>query len=325
MSISVYIVTYKQEHLIRETIESVLAQTMLPDEIIVSIDPSPDGTADVVQSMARQHSIIRPFPLEERHGIARNKNFALSQVTSEYVTGLDGDDRFHPEKLETEYELIKANPDVKAAYSNFMNIDENGNDIRPWYADADALPEGDILTTVLGRTFCGNDSYRNEMVEYATVKEIGFYDPSCEFYDDWDMKIRLTSKYRIACTRRILADYRRHTQAQSSSTPVLTHYTMMKCVYDKHRELIASLPVEQRTQIESDLAVRWSKLSRRIARESVADGHRVTAWKYLLEYFTKWPSTTTRKRELDLVAQAMLPRRLHAWLVNHVAGSTSAT
>ena len=96
MKISVYITSYNKIQYIAQSIKSVLAQTLKPFEIVIIDDASQDGSRGIIQSYASQYpDLIFPVFNEKNIGIARCRNKALSLITGDLVTFLDGDDFFY--------------------------------------------------------------------------------------------------------------------------------------------------------------------------------------------------------------------------------------
>lgn len=101
MTLSVVIATYNGEKFLREQIDSVLAQTLMPDEIIVSDDGSTDETWAILEEYKAQYpKLFRLYHNEEEHGPHNNFKWALQYVTCDLVTPCDQDDIWLPEKLE---------------------------------------------------------------------------------------------------------------------------------------------------------------------------------------------------------------------------------
>ncbi len=91
-------ITYNQERFVREMIESVMSQSVLPYEFIIADDCSTDNTWNIVQSYAKQYpNIIKAFQHQSNLGLYKNLNFALSKVTGDVLCALGGDDFFAPD------------------------------------------------------------------------------------------------------------------------------------------------------------------------------------------------------------------------------------
>ena len=93
LRVSVIVPTYNRVDLIAETLDTLLAQTRAPDEILVVNDGSSDGTGDVV---ARYAPRIRQI-VKENGGKASALNLALGEVSGELIWICDDDDLLLPE------------------------------------------------------------------------------------------------------------------------------------------------------------------------------------------------------------------------------------
>lgn len=108
MTISVVIATYNGEGFIREQLDSVLAQTLKPDEIIVSDDGSTDGTWGILEQYQSQFpSLFHLYRNTGEHGPHKNFKHAFQFVTCEIVAPCDQDDIWMPEKLECSVAALK--------------------------------------------------------------------------------------------------------------------------------------------------------------------------------------------------------------------------
>jgi len=119
--------SYNQEKYIGEAVQSVLTQTLKPYEIIISDDCSTDETQKILKEYELKYpNLIKVYYQPVRLGITKNKNFIINKIQGDYVTWLDGDDRFYPQKLEKEIELLQQHPEAEMVFSNVRAIDQSG-------------------------------------------------------------------------------------------------------------------------------------------------------------------------------------------------------
>lgn len=108
--ISVYIVSYNQEKYIRQAIESVLNQSILPFELCIFDDHSTDRTWDIIQEYAEKYpSIIKVHCHEKNQGIFKNFNYAESYLQGNVITAVAGDDYIMPGYFEEVINCIERN------------------------------------------------------------------------------------------------------------------------------------------------------------------------------------------------------------------------
>lgn len=115
--VSIVICTYNQQNFIRETLDSVLAQTYPNIEIIVSDDGSSDETPNILREYASRYpDKIKPVFSPVNTGIPSNINRAMAQRAGEYVAWLDGDDLMMPTKIEKQVDVLLAHPEATGCY-----------------------------------------------------------------------------------------------------------------------------------------------------------------------------------------------------------------
>lgn len=134
--VSICITTYNRERFIGECIDSALAQTWRPLEVVVADDGSTDATHAV---LARYNGNVRVHRHETNRGIAAAKNLALrsSSERSRYVAILDSDDTFKPEFVERCVRFLETHPDFGLVYANEIVVNEAGREL---YRRRDADP-----------------------------------------------------------------------------------------------------------------------------------------------------------------------------------------
>jgi glycosyltransferase involved in cell wall biosynthesis len=93
--ITAAIPVYNGEAFLADAIESVLAQTFRPSEVLVIDDGSTDGSADV----ARRYPEVR-YVHQENRGDAGARNAAIEHAQGDHIAFLDADDVWKPRKLE---------------------------------------------------------------------------------------------------------------------------------------------------------------------------------------------------------------------------------
>jgi glycosyltransferase involved in cell wall biosynthesis len=102
MDISLIITTYNWKEALHLSLASVLAQTLLPLEIVVADDGSRSDTAEMVRSVAAAAPvpIIHSWQQDKGFRLARSRNRAIAKARGEYVLLIDGDILLHPRFIE---------------------------------------------------------------------------------------------------------------------------------------------------------------------------------------------------------------------------------
>ena len=128
--VSTIIPVHNRATLLREAVESVLAQTHRPIEILIVDDGSSDDTPEAIAALASAHpNEIRAFRQENRGpGAARER--ARREVRGEFIQHLDSDDLLLPGKFELQVAGLEKHPDCDASYGKtryYARGDEPGN------------------------------------------------------------------------------------------------------------------------------------------------------------------------------------------------------
>lgn len=107
--VSIIIPSYNRDNLIRESLDSVLAQTYLNWECIIVDDGSTDGTNAILKeySIIDNRFIIVSKPMELRQGASVSRNLGLKFARGEYIQFLDSDDILAEDKLEKQIISLK--------------------------------------------------------------------------------------------------------------------------------------------------------------------------------------------------------------------------
>jgi glycosyltransferase involved in cell wall biosynthesis len=148
--VSCIVPAFNSERYLRESLESILAQTHRPIEVIVADDGSSDGTAAVVATFGASIRCVT----QATAGPAATRNLGWRAASGEWVAFLDADDRWHPEKLSRQIARFDARPDLDVSVTHIQNfwIAELEEEARRLRDDARTRPmAGYVTMTMLAR------------------------------------------------------------------------------------------------------------------------------------------------------------------------------
>ena len=112
--VTVIIGVYNAERYLAEAIESVLAQTHPAVEVIVVDDGSTDASGRIAEGYGVRVRCIR----QENGGMAAARNRAIPEARGSYLSFLDADDRFPPDKLRNQLAVFEAEPELDVVYGH---------------------------------------------------------------------------------------------------------------------------------------------------------------------------------------------------------------
>ena len=125
MNISVVIPAYNREKTIQNTLESVLRQTYLPQEIIVVDDCSTDHTVEVVKKMKKQSKLIRLICLYRNKGAQAARNVGIKVAKGNWIAFLDSDDEWIENKIELCQNAHYEHPEYDVYFSDYYVKEKN--------------------------------------------------------------------------------------------------------------------------------------------------------------------------------------------------------
>ncbi len=211
LTVSVIIPTYNRARLVVEAIESALAQTRVPDEILVIDDGSTDNTQAALERFGAPVHVLR----QANRGRSAARNTGIREATSDAVIFLDSDDLLLPGAIEEFVSVLEGRPEVDVVYANAKLIDAEGRQIAI-YADRmpGARPSGNILGELARRcclTICS-------MVRRSALRNIRF-EEGMEFGEDYDFWRQVAAKSNFVYVDQLLTSYRFHKGMTICSDP----------------------------------------------------------------------------------------------------------
>ncbi len=217
--VSVVICTYNQQHFIRETLDSVLAQTYPVLEIIVTDDGSTDDTPRTILEYSQRYpnKVIAVFS-ETNTGIAANINRGLVRRTGEYTAWLDGDDLMLPTKLEKQVRLMQSRPDAIGCYHDADVLDSSAGKslgrMSELYNGSPKLNQGLLRDWMKPRYFASPSSI---MARSSACPKHGF-DERMKYLSEALFFIEVFRNGPLLAINEVLVRYRRHAANVTGTT-----------------------------------------------------------------------------------------------------------
>lgn len=216
-SASVALCTYNGAVYLAEQLDSLLAQTRLPDEIVIGDDGSTDGSLDILNAFARRAegmgvevNLIRQ---PDNVGYVRNFSDMLRSAKGDVIFLCDQDDRWRADKLALMMQRFEREPDLWLLCSDARLVDADGCFMGVTQFDALELEATEKRLVHAGRAF--EVLLRRSMVTGATAAlrrsalepclPVGKY----WIHDEW-LAIVVAAMGRLDVVEQTLVDYRQH-------------------------------------------------------------------------------------------------------------------
>ncbi len=233
-TVSIIIATFNREKLLKEAIESVLVQTFSDYELLIIDDGSSDNTRDMIQSF--DNPKIK-YIYQKNKGRSVARNVGLNLAKGKYITFLDSDDLYLPNKLMMQVKHLDAHPHIGMIYTSAYCMDEDGNKLAHHYR---ATVSGSIYKKV-AFFMPVTITLPTVMVRQKIIRQVGGFDEKMYRFEDTDMWRRLSKITNIHAIDEFSCKLRTHQDNQLLSQNPLEiikalHYYANK-ILDEDKEI----------------------------------------------------------------------------------------
>ncbi len=254
--VSILITAYNAEKFIKEAIDSALRQAYWNIEVVVINDGSTDGT----------HKIVKPYLSDKRivyfeqpnGGISRARNKAFELSHGDYITFLDADDKYAPEKVEEEVKFLETHPDYGVVYCRVLSFYDDAPE--KIYGYARPMPSGDIFQQLLEHQFINPGSVMMRREIFAS--ENGF-NPDFRDAEDWDLWRRLA--YKGVKFGYVNKPFHYNRMSKKSLSGFHNQVKMKKMNLRSFRELFSRMTAEEKEKYCEREIIRLLKLKLAVA------------------------------------------------------------
>jgi glycosyltransferase involved in cell wall biosynthesis len=238
--VSVIIPTYNRADLLPRTIKSSLNQTFKDFELIIVDDGSTDNTKEVVEKFKKKDNRVKYIWQENSGGPASPKNKGIKASKGEYIAFLDDDDEWFPEKIEKQLEIFE-NSKVKnigIVACNALDLFEDSKTTKEYKIKE--TKEEKYLPMILNGCFIHSSS--SVVVKKNTFKKVGYFDKRLKTADDWDMWIRIISKYNFDFYPHPLFKYCIHGENISWNKSTFLKVEELSFIFKKNKKVYRKYP-----------------------------------------------------------------------------------
>jgi glycosyltransferase involved in cell wall biosynthesis len=223
MTISAIIPTFNRPETTIRALKSVLSQTRPCSEVIVVDDASTDHTAETLKSFKEQHktSDLKIIHLKENQGVSGARNAGIKTSTSNWLAFLDSDDEWRPKKLELQMASLEKSKLL------ISHTDED------WVRDNKKVNKkkqhkkygGSVYKECLDMCFIGPST---SIIHKDIFEDLGLFDEELTVCEDYDLWLRITSKYEVDFVDQVLmTKYGGHEDQLSTSFKAMDYWRLL--------------------------------------------------------------------------------------------------
>lgn len=207
--ISVVMPCFNAENHLEASINNVLSQTYPNVELIVIDDGSTDNSRDILQKFDSDITFI----LQENTGPGPARNRGIERSSGKYIAFLDADDYWEPHCLQALHDAL-INTDAGLSYCGWQNIGGPPNRCQP-YIPPDYEDENKVESFLKSASLW---PIHAALVHSEIIKDMGGFDEQWTTCMDYDLWLRISTKWPILRVEQVLAYYRHHDGGQITST-----------------------------------------------------------------------------------------------------------
>ncbi len=186
-TISVVIPTFNRKELLRRALQSVYSQTHQPDHVIV-VD---DGSTDHSDAMVASEFPDTQFIIQTHGGVSKARNCGVEASKTDWIAFLDSDDEWLVHKLERQYEYICTKSEASICHCDEIWI-RSGVRVNP--KKKHRKSGGRIYTKCLPLCAISPSAV---VIHRNVLAEVGGFDESLPVCEDYDLWLRITSRFSV--------------------------------------------------------------------------------------------------------------------------------
>lgn len=203
--VSIVIPVYNKELWISESLRSVLNQSYQNWECIIINDGSTDESLNKINSFIENHPAKWRVITIENSGQTFARNYGVKHSEGEYISFLDADDLWHPNKLEEQIEMFRSTPDLEFVLTPYVIFTEN--QLSGFRIIKFKNPQQLVSGWLSMRGF-GGLVESTGMVKKTTLVDLGFFSPALSMSSGLDLSLRLIKTRKSMVTPSPVVFYR---------------------------------------------------------------------------------------------------------------------
>ncbi len=187
--VTIYIPTKNRLDLFQRALNSALTQNYSAIEIIVVDDGSAPQIQEQLKNLCAAHSKVTLILNTESRGACVARNQALAVAKGEFITGLDDDDEFTPERVQQFVSFWRSHPNYSYLCSGYSYILKGGKKLKSWRP---------ARTISYQKIMFSNEAGNQIFTKTSYMKQVGGFDNELVACQDYDLWIRLAAQFGAA-------------------------------------------------------------------------------------------------------------------------------
>lgn len=232
-------------------IQSVLNQTFRDFEVIVVDDGSEDNTKEVVSKFGDQVAYL--YQENQERSAARNNGIKHSR--GQYITFLDSDDLYLPDKLKVQVELMDKNPEYGMSYSSSVWMDENNKYLHTWRDSLNGWIFPEMMLAIHNKI-----TVPSVMINRRVLDDVGYFNESINICEDYEYWCRIAMKYPVLLIKKALVII--NTNTEPSDERFFSYFTSTLSYYQGIFKTCSTIENSLKRDIFSELAAKYYLNSR---------------------------------------------------------------
>ena len=210
--ISVSMASYNHSEYLSQAIESVLNQTFRDLELIIIDDASQDASRSCIENYAGQDDRIRTIFHDKNQGIAFTANQGMAAAKGKYITFIDSDDVWMPEKLQKQIDILARDENL-VVWSEGLIIDETDTPTGETFTGMNHSQDRERNGYIFEDLLKGNHILASSMIfKRENLRGIKFND-QFEYLNDFQFNVEMARLYKFYFIQEPLVYYRVHSRS----------------------------------------------------------------------------------------------------------------
>lgn len=197
--VTIYVTNHNYGRFVRQSVESVLAQTLGDFELLIIDDGSTDDSRKEIERFADDPRVQVIY--QHQQGLNRTNNIALRAARGRYLVRLDADDYLDPNALMLLSGALDRDPELGLVFPDYYVVDADGHVIR--LERRHAFHKEVSLYDQPAHGAC-------TMIRRQFLLDVGGYDEGFSCQDGYDLWVKFVSRYKVSNINLPLFYYRQH-------------------------------------------------------------------------------------------------------------------